>query len=345
MQTRKTHTSHSASIFQDLRDGFAFVAENAQHVTINTSKTKDYARILDALPAPDTLDEENHFVSGDLEQDFAYILILDSINFGSGYKPALRAEGMDMIEGSFYFTIAQRLKKHFETAPISASQAAKIHVEQVREIFEFPAQNAVKFAQELTREATVKSTARSDELSALFTDAINELGQHIIDTADGSFTQFVSNMNSSAAQCVGSLSQLDMFKDTASYRGRNIAFYKRAQITATDLHLIAGKNGTELFNDISECTIFCDNAVPRVLKADGILEYTPALTKIIEDQEQIPFGSDMEVEIRGCAAHAVELIARFSKHRVIDLDHRLWHRSKEPQTRTIPSHKTRTIFY
>lgn len=327
----KNHTT-SPSFFQTLRDGFAFVAQNAQHVRINEDKIEDYAKTLNALPVPDTLDDHNHFVSGDLEKDFGYILLLDSINFGSGYKPALRSEGMFMIDGSIYFTISQRLKNRFNIAPISAAEAEKMTLSDVQDIFRFPTKSA-------------KDAPASAELSAHFKKAINELGAHVLRTGQGSYTRFIDNMEGSASRCVASLDALSMFQDTATYKGRTIGFYKRAQIAATDLHLIAEKNGVNLFKDIGDCTIFCDNAVPHVLKEDGILEYSPELSALIAEQAVIPYASDMEVEIRGCAAHAVELVSQFTDLRVIDLDHRLWHRSKEQYFRALPSHKTRTIFY
>ncbi len=318
-------------LFDDLRQGFADVAAKSQHVHINTDKINAYASLIAAQPAPDTLDDGNHFISGNLDHDFGYILTLDSINFGSGYKPALREEGVDMIEGSFYFTIARRLKSLFETTPLTPRSAAQIEDRNVQAIF------------------GLDKGPSSRELGTLFAKAVREIGQTITDASPSSkmdsFAYFVTNMDGSAAHCVQALAAVPMFNDVSTYNGQQIGFFKRAQIAAADLHLIAGKNGLDLFRDIDRLTIFADNAVPHVLRTDGIVTYGKDLAAFVDTQQDIPFGSAMEVEIRANACHAAELIAKAANMRVMDLDHRLWHRSKEPQFKASPTHKTRTIFY
>lgn len=316
--------------FDDLRDGFAFVAQKAAHVRVNEDKIADYAKMVAALPAPDTLDDGNHFVSGNLDHDFGYVLLLDSVNFGSGYKPALVAEGVEMIEGSFYFTIARKLKAKFEADPITPRTAREMQDKDVEAVF------------------GLDKGPQSRELAARFAAAIRETGEAVSKSAPGavdSFAYFVTQMDGRAAECVARLGALRNFHDVAAYQGRDVGFYKRAQIAAADLHLMAGKHGLELFRDIDKLTIFADNAVPHVLRTDGILTYAPELAALVDSQREIPFGSAMEVEIRGAACHAAELIAKQAGMRVMDLDHRLWHRSKDPAFKASPTHKTRTIFY
>lgn len=319
-----------SDLFDGLRDGFAFVADKAEHVRVNEHKVADYAKVIAALPAPDTLDTGNHFVSGNLDHDFGYVLLLDSINFGSGYKPALVAEGVEMAEGSFYFTVARRLKAQFETRPLTPHTARDIGDEDVQAIF------------------GLDKGPQSRDLGAKFAAAMRELGDAVSKNAPGgvnSFAYYVTEMDGRAADCVARLGALSHFHDVADYKGRNVGFYKRAQIAAADLHLMAGKHGLELFRDIDRLTIFADNAVPHVLRTDGVLTYGAGLAAKVDAQEEIPFGSAMEVEIRGAACHAAELIAKQAGMRVMDLDHRLWHRSKDPAFKAKPTHKTRTIFY
>ena len=136
------------------------------------------------------------------------------------------------------------------------------------------------------------------------------------------------------------------FNDAHRYRGRMVAFYKRAQITAADLHLAFGKKGRELFVDIDQLTMFPDNGVAHVFHTDGILEYTPALAARIAAGDEIPSGSEEEVEIRACALHAVELIAAHKGMKAMDIDHILWHRSVEDKRyRELFSHRTLSRFY
>jgi hypothetical protein len=314
------------TLFQKLRDDFAFVAERAKDVTINTAQIPDYVRTIEALAAPDTLDDQHHLVTDNREALFAYILILDSINFGSGYKPALIEEGVHIGPNGFYFTMAQAFKERFEKEPVTLQSARNILVDDVNQTFDLG-----------------KGPA-STELGQHFQQAITNLAGYI-STQSNSFEGFVHMMHGEAAQCVASLAQVTEFQDQATYQGRMIHFLKRAQITAADLHLGAGKLGEDLFQDIHQLTIFADNAVPHVLRCDGLMQYSPDLADQIERQVNIPFGSPQEVEIRACAAHVVELMAQQSDLRVMDLDHRLWHRSKDDDKKAKPTHRTRTLFY
>ena len=97
------------SLFDEIRSGCRWVAENAQHVHINIPALPDYARSLPLDHAlASALDPQHHYVGHD-EATANYILILDAINFGSGYFPHLRKRpGL-----SGYFTIAAALTERF----------------------------------------------------------------------------------------------------------------------------------------------------------------------------------------------------------------------------------------
>lgn len=75
--------------FQEIRDASRGVAENSRSVRIDHGKVPEYARSLSSA-AVDTakLDPAAHFL-GHGEQTVAFIVILDTINFGSGWFPYL----------------------------------------------------------------------------------------------------------------------------------------------------------------------------------------------------------------------------------------------------------------
>jgi hypothetical protein len=105
------------------------------------------------------------------------------------------------------------------------------------------------------------------------------------------------------------------------------------------------------FDDLSDLTIFADNLLPHVLRIDGILEYAPALAERIDRQELIAMNSMEEVELRGCAVHAVALMATSLQQSGIDiteagLDYVLWNRGQQPHCKQArPRHRTRTVSY
>ncbi|MCK4987253.1 MAG: hypothetical protein KAS40_17100, partial [Desulfobacterales bacterium] len=61
-------------------------------------------------------------------------------------------------------------------------------------------------------------------------------------------------------------------------------------------------------------------------------------------------GSAEEIEIRACALQAVELLKnelnRSGRHVTsMGLDFLLWNRGRQPAYKSIPRHRSRTVFY
>jgi hypothetical protein len=144
---------------------------------------------------------------------------------------------------------------------------------------------------------------------------------------------------------------MPFFNDVEPYHDLNVHFYKRAQLTAADLSIALKGKGFGFFRDLHEMTMFADNLVPHVLRMDGILVYDENLAARIDSDELIPSGSPEEVEIRACALHAVELMAKSLKeagHDIspVGLDYVLWNRGQKPYYKKVkPRHRTRTVFY
>jgi hypothetical protein len=87
-----------------------------------------------------------------------------------------------------------------------------------------------------------------------------------------------------------------------------------------------------------------------VLRVDGLLAYDAELLGRIERGELIPAGSPEEIEIRALAVHAVERIATDLRASGVlvtarELDYILWNRGSGEEYKTLPRHRTRTVFY
>lgn len=68
---------------------------------------------------------------------------------------------------------------------------------------------------------------------------------------------------------------------------------------------------TPKFTRLDELTMFADYRVPQTLRLVGIFEYSPALTEAIDvREEELPYSSPYEVEIRACTVVAVEMIMK-----------------------------------
>jgi len=318
------------AIFDRIRQSCRNIAQRATKVRINHDRIASYAASLpvEKVASPQ-LDPACHYLNR-REDTVRFLLTLNAINFGSGYFPHLRKRpGM-----SGYFTMAYSLNDAYQRqGPLSAGQLAEITDDECTRLFNQDSDNPV-----------------SRELMQHFATALNDLGRLVLVRYNGSFTALVESAASSAGRLVQLLKEMPYFNDTALYKGIQVQFFKRAQISAADLSLAFGGVGWGHFEDLDQMTIFADNLVPHVLRLDDILIYEESLLGRINNGTLIPTGSAEEIEIRACAVHAVELIKRRmvkSGNRITSpaLDNFLWNRGQQPEYKAKPRHRTRCVYY
>ena len=322
-------TPSPPTTLSDVRAACARVTEVADHVHV-VGDLDAYARSFDleALVRP-SYDVEHHF-RGDEDETVAYVVTLDAVNFGSGWFPKLRKRtGM-----SGYFTVASRLTDHVrEHGPLPAERLATIEATDVAAIFAQPLDDP-----------------EVRELMEHFAEAWRELGALLLGRFDGSPSRLIAAADHRAERLVELLASMPYFRDVATYRGRSVPLYKRAQITASDLDLALEGAGLGRFEDLDRLTIFADNLVPHVLRVDGMIAYDDELAARIDRGELLPAGSPQEVEIRAVSVDVVErmvasLQAEGRSITARDLDVALWNRGQGRRYRTEPRHRTRTVFY
>ena len=285
----------------EVRRSCAEIAGRARWVSI------DLDRLGAVEPGPEpSLDPERHFLDGSREDVAAYLLTLDSINFGSGWFPTLRKRP----GCSGYYTVAWALADRFRSAgPWSSGELRTMKGDEL---------------------ARVLGQDAGHELMELYAEALCQLGVFL---GERSALEVVEKAAGSAEGLAESLAAGMPFFDD---RG----FWKRAQITANDLALA----GVAEFRDLDRLTIFADNLVPHVLRVDGVLDYDSELAACIDSGELLAPGEE-EVEIRACAVHACELIAAELGVPPRTLDVWLWDRGQAPRYKALPRHRTRTVFY
>jgi hypothetical protein len=285
----------------EVRRSCAGIAAGARHVRIDLDRAGD----IEPGPLP-ALDPERHYLDGPPEDVTAYLLTLDSINFGSGWFPTLRKRP----GSSGYFTVAWALADQFRgNGPWSTDELMRLDAEAL---------------------ALVLGQDPGHELMALYARALNDLGRFL---EGRSALEVVTAAGGSAERLATTLAHaMPFFDDTG--------FWKRAQITANDLALA----GVAEFEDLDRLTIFADNLVPHVLRVDGVLVYDEALAARIDGEELLPPGEE-EREIRACAVHACELISTELGVPPRTLDVWLWNRGQAPRYKALPRHRTRSVFY
>ena len=317
-----------------LRTACAEVVARARYVEIAEDRLKELALELGhQAPNPDLLDPAHHRV-GSSEETLAYVMTLDAVNFGSGWFPYLaKRPGC-----SGYLTLAQALREHFEAhGPLKPSILRRISARECAAIL----------GQSLTPPI--------DTLMGHFARAWQQLGDLLESRFQGDFAALVTEAGGEVEKMIALLAEMPMYRDEAQYGGLRVPFYKRAQITCSDLALAFEGQGPGHFSDLDRLTLFADNLVPHVLRFEGVLRYAPSLLERIQAGELIEAGAPEEVEIRGVALHAVERMVRqlqeeAARSDVLALtaqqfDTILWNRGQSPRIKAQPRHRTRSLFY
>ncbi|RMH75705.1 MAG: hypothetical protein D6683_10995, partial [Actinomyces sp.] len=252
-------TRPDGDVFDRIRRSCARVADAATHVRIDPERLEVFADELHTRLIDEIVDADpgrRHL--GDDEATAAFVVTLDAVNFGSGWFPVLaKRPGL-----SGYHTIATALGEHVERhGPPTPAELRSLDTARVAAIFgQDPAGPA-------------------GELMALFAAALRDLGRLVDTVGGGTFTGLIGEAGGSAAALVEILDTLPAFHDVHPWRHPatgetlDVHLYKRAQITANDLHLAFGGRGPGRFEDLDRLTIFADNLVPHVLRVEGVLVF------------------------------------------------------------------------
>ncbi len=276
------------------------MARSARWVSIDLAS-------LPSTAARDGLDPGLHFLDGDAEEVARYVLVLDAVNFGSGWFDSLELAGGD--SGTVAITRALTEHARRRGGTWSSRELRSLTGADVAHVLGQPADHP---------------------LMALYAEALGQLGAWLDD--DRALARIAAARGSADAFARSLADGMPFFDD--------VGFYKRAQIAANDLVLA----GVARFEDVDALTAFADNLVPHVLRGDGILTYAPELAERVDRGIALEPGAGMEVEIRACAVHACELIARQVALAPRTLDNRLWNRGEDDPPGGRP-HVTRTVFY
>jgi hypothetical protein len=319
--------SETGGVFTRIRSACHEVSRAAHFVRIDEAAMDPLLQELLAAPPPPA-DPAHQTRSSDAET-LAFVITLDAVNFGSGWFPVLRKRA----GCSGYFTVALALAEHFDAeGPWSARELCTLD------------------ARELARILDQDPHSEAMELMELYARALRDLGQLLRDRHAGRFLGPIEAAAGRASRLVEILAEMPFYRDVARLEGRDVPFYKRAQITAADLHLAFRGHGPGAFSDLPELTLFADNLVPHVLRLAGVLVYTPDLERRIESGELLAPGTREEIEIRACALDAVEGLVvrargRWPEASAWRLDERLWSHGQRRASKQRPRHRCRSVYY
>lgn len=316
-----------------VRESCAWIVGEAERAGVSVV-TVDEAALraeLDAHPSrydpsrlPPSWAQDYHlFVEGDPDATLQYVLVLDALNFC--FWP---------LDGYEYEHLAGSLKRVALADPkaLSAERLAEATAESVAAWLRCEEGQEIPLAGERAR-------------------LLREVGRGLLRDYGGRASALVAAAGGSACELVRLVTAaFPGFRDAAVYRGRQVFFYKRAQIFVGDVWGAFEGRGPGAFDDIGRLTCFADYRVPQLLHSLGVLRYAPELERAVRAREQLPSSSEAETQIRAATVHAVELMrAELARRGVafhaVQLDWLLWEAGEASLGSLPPHHRTLTVFY
>ena len=186
-------------------------------------------------------------------------------------------------------------------------------------------------------------------------EILNAVGSKLIDSYEGSWIKFVNSCPSKLYHNGEGLveklvSEFPRFDDVVDFEGKEVKFYKLAQLGYWGIYSSLGSSDLFQIEDIDKMSAFADYIVPVALRLFGIINYVDELEKDINEGIEIPASSKKEVEIRSHSLYATSLLTKeINKLRPPDksiiipqLDWRLW---KTYHATHWPHHLTKTTMY
>lgn len=265
-----------------------WVAVNAQFVRIDETAIARTASTLAPL-LPKRMQHTPHHLRGSGEETVAYFLILDTLNFGSGFFEHLRP-----YHGhTGYFWLATALRDWFGGDGVPTPAALRT--------LDANAIGAI-----LHQDATNPALS---QLFEWFAAALHDLGAFVSAELGGNYSNILDRSSHRANHIVDLLCKMAMYRDVAQLDGRVIPLLKRAQIFVHDIGIALDDAAAPPIQELEQLTVFADNMLPFVLENFGVLSYEAALAARIASGELRP-GERAEIELRANAIWASELLRR-----------------------------------
>ena len=328
-----TETNKSDFITDKVRSTCNYVNKLSQHVRINLNNLQKFVNekkhLFNQIPSWTSCHfNPNEF---DFEQVVAFICVIDSLNFCFWPYENIKTESEEDFEYSnLVSNLLTLLKKEpdFYSPENLSNLTPQLCLEKIFfSVKDFP------LIEERTR-------------------SLNELGKLIVTNFLKKFENLIYLNEHNCTEIVKSITEgVSTFRDETIYKGRQIFFYKRAQILAADLYYACKElNEPTVLSNADQLTMFADYRIPQILNEYGILEYDEDLTRKIINKEEITSCSQMEIEIRANTVVCVELIkeeiAKISNECLsLEVDYVLWNIGEELRKEIKPHHRTLSIFY
>lgn len=304
-----------------------FVVENAKHVKINYDKAND---LIDELLKFDNV----HYLTKvpytiydmNTEDIINFLLIYDAIDFSFWGDPkwTINANGQNLDGGIALLHCLFNLFNGRNSRDVY-QELENMTLEQFQDILK--GNIAIPLLEERYQ-------------------IITGIAKTVNTKMNGSFYDFIKDMATDEEIFAAIMSHFSSFKDTRTYQGQTIHFYKLAQLLTSDiLHVIEIKEGKKVnYANLTGCA---DYKIPQVMQAFGILEYDSELSSLLASKTPIAENSAYEVEIRASMIVVINYIWEQIDKSIdrIDINDFIWSKGQDKSKQYQPYHLTRTTTY
>ncbi|MFH1455449.1 MAG: queuosine salvage family protein [archaeon] len=309
-----------------------FVVDNSQHVKINLKKVEDFCNYFDHKHIKHWFNEAPFDIKKlSPKERLHFLLVFNAISFSYWGDPKWKIQYNSKEEDGAYGMIACVGRAIENNYPILDTQyLSKINKNDFSKILE----------------GNVQIPLFEDRLNI-----IREIGSILIKKYDGDFTNIVKEANGDSQKLLNLIvTNFPSFEDEATFKGKRVYFYKRAQLLVADIiQAFEGKDFGKM-EQVSELTACADYKLPFVLRRLGIFSYSTYLNEKIDNQIPIDKESEEEIEIRANTIWVVELIKQKIKNKIahadsIHVNDHIWMLGQKKLKNDKPYHLTRTTSY
>lgn len=165
-------------------------------------------------------------------------------------------------------------------------------------------------------------------------------------TIDGDFYDQIKDINDDETLLDYIIEHFPYLKDTCTYKGETIYFYKKAQLFVSDI-LNVKKLVGKINVDLSHLVGCADYKIPQVMRNLGMLEFNEELANLVDNLIEIPSGSEMEIEIRANNIVIIDYIYKKLDGSTtrININDFIWLLGQDKSKMTKPYHRTKTMNY
>ena len=313
----------------DVLESVEAVVKNARYVSIDEQAVYNWAKsIADCQFANDK--DDSLLFRGSQSDCANYALISDALNFCFWSDEPWEVEYKGKNWTRTFAMMAGLLKAiEKDSAWLTAARWIKADAEEVTRMF-----------------AGIGEIPMPQRRVEIF----NETGRVLADRFDGHFLNLVEQELFDARRISYRLAEcFPSFYDVSTFNDREVAFLKRAQICAADLHRVWVANGHSGLTNLESLTVFADYRLPQLFWHEKMIQLADDFATAIRNEEEIKADSIEEIELRAATIWVAKLICDnlTSLGRPVaawELDYELWLRAKSPEV-TVPHHRTITNFY